>query len=100
MIIISWNCRGLKNPRTVHDLCLLVQDKKPNIVFLMETKLDMRRMDGVRKRLGFYECLIVDAISSKGGLAILWRIEGYVQVFNYSQNHISMMVNDFNTNFL
>lgn len=35
MSFLSWNCRGLglENPRTVQDLCLLVNEKKLKLVF-------------------------------------------------------------------
>jgi predicted metal-binding protein len=38
MRIISWNCQGCGNPRTVRALKKLVAINKPDIVFLMETK--------------------------------------------------------------
>lgn len=38
MSILSWNCRGLGNPRSVRDLHLLVKEKRPNLLFLMEQK--------------------------------------------------------------
>ncbi|XP_040987704.1 uncharacterized protein LOC121235426 [Juglans microcarpa x Juglans regia] len=40
MKTLSWNCRGLGNRWTVQDLCHLVEDKLPNVVFLMETKTE------------------------------------------------------------
>ena len=38
MKIISWNCCGLGNPWAVRDLNKLIQQKVPNLVFLMETR--------------------------------------------------------------
>lgn len=90
MIVLSWNCKGLENTWIIHDLCLLTQEKKPNIIFLIETKLDAIKMELVRHRIGFEGCLMVSALGRKGGLAMLWCTEEQVEVWNYSQNHISV----------
>jgi hypothetical protein len=47
MIILSWNCRGLGNLRTVHYLSRMVREKKPEVVFLMETIMRRRKMENV-----------------------------------------------------
>jgi len=39
MKLISWNFQGLGNPWTVRSLLRLVREKKPTVVFLIETKL-------------------------------------------------------------
>lgn len=61
--------------------------KKLNFVFLMEMKVDSRRM-------GFVGCLVVDAHGKKGRLALLWNTGARVEVWNYSQNHILAWVTD------
>ncbi|KAK9989326.1 hypothetical protein SO802_029565 [Lithocarpus litseifolius] len=43
MIALGWNCRGLRNLRSVKALRELVQQWDPNIVFLSETKLNKKR---------------------------------------------------------
>jgi len=53
MNVLSWNCRGLGNPRTVRTLHRLVRVKKPNSVFLMETNQLGRKVESVRIKLGF-----------------------------------------------
>lgn len=40
---------------------LLVLDKRPEIVFLMKTKLDCVIMDSIRRFLGFMDCLAINA---------------------------------------
>ncbi|PNY08539.1 ribonuclease H [Trifolium pratense] len=39
MKFISWNCRGIGNPKTVRAFKKLLANHKPDIFFLMETKL-------------------------------------------------------------
>lgn len=50
------------------------------MVFLMETKLDYKRMEKVR-RISGYNCGIeVSSSSSKGGLSLAWREDVDVQL--------------------
>ncbi|XP_059451003.1 uncharacterized protein LOC132181787 [Corylus avellana] len=93
MSIMSWNCRGLGNPRTVRDLCRLVKVKKPEMVFLMETIMGKTKMERIRRRLGFPNMLVVDCVGKSGGLALLWTETIEVEVQNYSSRHINAKVN-------
>jgi hypothetical protein len=53
MILMSWNCRGLGNPEAVRALHLMVKTKGPQVLFLMETKLDAGRMEKDSRSVGF-----------------------------------------------
>jgi hypothetical protein len=92
MIVLSWNCQGLGNPRRVRDLCRLVKEKHPNLVFVMETKLQARRMEFIRIKTGYCSMFVVDSIGRSGGLALFWKKESLVEIKNYSQRHISAEV--------
>lgn len=72
MILISLNCRGLGNLRTVRDLKRLLKDKCPKLVFLMENKLGSIQMEMIKHKLGFKNCFMVDSVGKGGGLALLW----------------------------
>jgi exonuclease III len=89
MSILSWNCRGLGNPPTVRALHRLVKQKKPFLVFLMETKLRRVQMETIRRKLEFFNMLTVDCVGKSGGLALLWGDETEVEIQNYSQRHIN-----------
>jgi hypothetical protein len=92
MNLLSWNCRGLGNPQAVRDLCQLTKEKKPTILFLMETKCHRNKMEFVRVKLGF-ECLfVVDSVGRSGGLALLWNDKELVEIQNYSRRHINAIV--------
>ncbi|GLT62153.1 hypothetical protein SLA2020_348110 [Shorea laevis] len=56
MNLLSWNCRGLGNPQTVRNLRLLVEDKRPTVLFLMETKLQRIKMSLLRVKLKLIVC--------------------------------------------
>ena len=51
MSLLSLNCRGLGNPRTVYELHNLVRREDPKVVFLMETRLEVRNIEWLRVRL-------------------------------------------------
>ncbi|CAN0876937.1 hypothetical protein LINGRAHAP2_LOCUS11577 [Linum grandiflorum] len=60
MIVLSWNCRGLGQPRAVLALVDLVQVHRPDVVFLVETIADKQKLEEIRVRLKFEGCFAVD----------------------------------------
>ncbi|KAK6124569.1 hypothetical protein DH2020_041687 [Rehmannia glutinosa] len=70
MNIISWNCRGLGNPRTIQELRDFIRSKNPQLVFLCETKCKSPVIENLKKSLNFHGCA-VDARGRSGGLALL-----------------------------
>jgi hypothetical protein len=94
MNLLSWNCRGLGNPTAIRDLCQLTKEKKPTILFLMETKCHRNRMEYVRVKLGFECIFVVDSVGRSGGLALLWNDMELVEIQNYSRRHINAIVKD------
>jgi exonuclease III len=88
MIILSWNCRGLGNPKAIRALHEMVQSKVPSILFLIETKMDNSEMTVVRSRLGFHNALIVPSMGRSGGLAMLWKDDVELAIQSYSHHHI------------
>lgn len=67
MKIISQNVYGLGNSRTVRRLRYVLKSNGPQVVFLMETKLDGIQMEQVRTRSGF-NCGI--DVSSNGSMGV------------------------------
>jgi exonuclease III len=80
MTLLSWNCRGLGSPRAVRDLCQLAKENKAHILFLMETKCSKARVEVVRVKLGFAGAFTVDHVGRNGGLALLWKEEGELEI--------------------
>lgn len=76
MSFLSWNCRGLVNPCTILELKDLVQQKKPNLIFLQDTKVNKTKLQQLCDNLGFEDLRVVDPEGHSGGLFLLWREKG------------------------
>ena len=59
--------QGLGNLWTVCDLCQLIKEKRPNCLFLMETKSNKLKMERLRVRMGFEGLFAVDLMGRSGG---------------------------------
>ncbi|KAA3483188.1 reverse transcriptase [Gossypium australe] len=62
----------------------------------METKLDKKRMEKVRKRCGFANGIEVEAECSRGGLCMAWKKEISVNLKSYSRWHIDVLIKEDN----
>lgn len=76
----------------------MMEEKKPIIVFLTETKLNLSIIETVKRRMGFDECLVVEAEGKKGVLALLWKYENEVEITNFFTCHINACVLDDRSN--
>jgi exonuclease III len=97
MNLISWNCQGLGNPWTVQDLCLMVKEKRPNILFLMETKCSRSKIEGIRVKLGYNGMFVVEPVGRSGGLALFWRDNQDLEIQNFTRRHINAIVKEVDT---
>ncbi|CAN0884567.1 hypothetical protein LINGRAHAP2_LOCUS14879 [Linum grandiflorum] len=89
MTVLSWNCRGLGNPRAVSVLVELVKTHYPDVVFLSETLVDSHRMEEVRVKIKFEVYIAVPARGRSGGLCMLWREKDVVQITHFQNYFIN-----------
>jgi hypothetical protein len=94
MIMLSWNCRGFGNPQTVLDLHQMVKEKKLRFMFLMETLCTKTYVDRLRIRLGFESLFTVDPIGRSGSLALFWKEDRELEIFNFSRSHINAVIKE------
>lgn len=92
MSILSWNCRGLRTPRSVLDLHQLVKETRPILLFLMETEVKKRKLELLHIKFSFERLITVETIGKGGGLALLWKDNKEVEVLNFSLRHISAKI--------
>ena len=72
MNCLSWNCRGLGNPKVVCELRNVVKQEGPALVFVMETKIRGKRVEDLRHTLGFAGSFGVDSDGLSGGIGLFW----------------------------
>ena len=88
MKTLSLNYCRLGNPETVSELHTLVGKEDPSIMFLMETRLELRHLEFLHVRLGMRGCLGVDRHGFGGGLALLWSSSIDIHIQSFSNHHI------------
>ncbi|KAL1060363.1 hypothetical protein V6Z11_D03G112200 [Gossypium hirsutum] len=92
MKILSWNVRGLGHPRTVRRLKNKLRHIKPQILFLIETKVTSKRMESIRRQCGFTCGIDVAAVGTSGGLSLGWKEGGNVSLKSFSKSHIDVEI--------
>ena len=96
MKIISWNVQGLGKSRTFREAQKLLQELRPQILFLSETKMMAKQMEAKRRMLKFENCFVVDRCGLGGGLALLWTLDVSLEVKSYSKHHIDAVIHNEN----
>lgn len=92
MSAICWNYRGLGNPCTVKALQKAVLEEDHTLVFIIETKFVVSKMEGIKSKLDWQQGLVVPSIRRGGGLTLLWRSSIKVDVQTFSPRHIDAIV--------
>src|SRR5699024_5496043 len=74
MKLISWNVRGLNSPTKHRMLKNMIQQERPTLFFLQETKSNSNVLEKILNKV-WTGCRSdsVDASGASGGLAILWN---------------------------
>lgn len=70
--ILSWNSKGLGHPSKSNALKDLINQEKPTIVLLQETKQRQPKMNKIIEQHKCYKGCICDSRESSGGIATLW----------------------------
>lgn len=72
--MVSWNCQGLGNPKTVRCLKEVTKKFRTDICFLIETKNPDAVVLQKCNQLGYDEHhLVTPTGHGAGGLALLWK---------------------------
>ncbi|KAI8018792.1 hypothetical protein LOK49_LG04G01997 [Camellia lanceoleosa] len=73
MDMIIWNCRGASNARFRRTLRELVSLHKPDMLILMETKVELNTMGMSFNNLEYTASTHVDPIGRSGSIWLLWN---------------------------
>ena len=90
MRVMSWNARGLGSSRAFNFLLSQKRAINPDLLFLLETKANHVRMEGLRVKLGFTGELVVNSSGNSGGLCLFWSDCVQVKLLSYSLAHIDV----------
>lgn len=66
-------CSWIGGPGVVRRLRHLLRLHKPQLFFLMETKIDNNKMEHIRRKLGYLNGIDVGVDGSKGRLCLAWK---------------------------
>ena len=94
MNAICWNCQELGNPCTIKALQKVVLEEDPILGVIIETKLVVSEMEGIKSKLDRQQGLVVPSIKWGGGSALLWRSSTEVDVQAFSPRHIDAIVTE------
>ena len=92
MNILSLNCRGCGRPEAVQEIHQLVVEKKPAVVFLMETRMGEERALGLARNLGFQNAIVVKSEGLNSGLMLLCRGDVMVAELTKSRSYIDVIL--------
>jgi hypothetical protein len=70
----------------------MVKEKRPIMVFLMETLLCNKKAEFLRIKLNFDYMFVVEKVGRSGGLILLWNAHTNVTIHNFSRRHINAIV--------
>lgn len=92
MKMVSWNVRGLNKEEAIRQVRLLTKEYKPDLMFLMETKLSVGKVNTICNKLGFDQGLEIPRTGLGGGLMLLWKDVVEVTYLTSSSNHFSCLI--------
>ncbi|KAA3453235.1 reverse transcriptase [Gossypium australe] len=72
----------------------LIKQYNPYMIFLMETKLNQKRMERVRNMSGFINGIDIEVEGTRGGLCLAWNDNIAVTLKIYSKWHIDVIVKE------
>lgn len=86
----------MAQPRAVRFLKEIINQYRPSLVFLSETLIkNKNKVAEICRKIGFAGFHAVDAQGHRGGLALLWKNDGGVQIIGSCSNFINFeAVND------
>ncbi|KAL5576512.1 hypothetical protein UlMin_018211 [Ulmus minor] len=92
MIFLAWNCRGMGQPSTIHELRALVCSSNPECILLMEAKVNFGTMQTILQHLHFLNHVYVPPVGLSGGLCVAWHDGIEMEPISMNKHIISLLV--------
>lgn len=92
MTVLSWNCRGIGQPRTVRELVGLVHSLKPKLVFLSETRQKDDYVNKLRWRLGLKHCIKHAGTGKSAGIALFYDENVEIKELAVGPRYIDVLI--------
>ena len=74
MKLITWNIRGLNNPRKQRILKSRLRNEQPDLCFIQETKCTTNKMEMIsKKQWSKNKMVVVEGQQMAGGILTLWN---------------------------
>lgn len=88
MKLISWNCRGIGNPRFLRHVINMCRQFRPDVLVLLETRANSAYASRLPESLGFQNHFRVPSEGFSGGIWVFW---------NKTSSHLSVIASDSQT---
>lgn len=88
--LFVWNYRGARSDRFCRAFKQYMKDYQPEVVAMLEPRISGELADGVIRRLNFNFSLRVEANGFKGGLWLLWKRDGAVEILDCNPQYIHL----------
>lgn len=82
MIFITWNCQGAGGKAFLRVLKNMIRTHKLDVLGLVEPKVSGAQANVICSKLGFSDCIRVEAIGFSGGIWVFWNTSLQVTVLH------------------
>jgi exonuclease III len=95
MRLAIWNSRGMGNGLAMRGLLEFQKKEDPDVLFLSETKMEQKRLEWWRWKLGMPNMMVKNCEGKSGGLVIFWKNEINLRVVGFmSEYHIDTEITE------
>ena len=88
MKVITWNIRGLNNPRKQRILRSILKQEQPDLCFIQETKCNTDRMETISQQQWCkYKMVAIGGNQMAGGILTLWNPQVLILIAVEEKRH-------------